>query len=77
MTLKDRQDLKNKLKKLYAFRKFLYEKRNRYFETEFNKVSKRITEYLISHKVTHLSLSDNLATIIERRESAGLNYVTR
>jgi IS605 OrfB family transposase len=48
---------------LCNFRSFLYEKRNRYFETEFNKISKRVVEYLIKNEVTNLTLSNNLAEL--------------
>ena len=54
---------REKIQYLCNFRSFLYEKRNRYFETEFNKTSKRIVEYLVKNEVTNLTLSKNLAEL--------------
>ena len=54
---------REKIKYLCNFRSFLYEKRNRYFETEFNKISKRVVEYLVKNDITHLTLSKNLSEL--------------
>jgi IS605 OrfB family transposase len=43
--------------------KFLYEKRNLFFESEIHKCSKRIVEYLILNGVTCLILSKNLGKL--------------
>ncbi len=56
-------DDREKIQYLCNFRSFLYEKRNRYFETEFNKISKRVAEYLVIKDVTHLSISNNLSEL--------------
>lgn len=56
-------DDREKIQYLCDFRSFLYEKRNRYFESEFNKISKRVVEYLVKQEITHLSISDNLVEL--------------
>lgn len=48
---------------LRNFKKFLYEKRHRYFENEFNKLSRRVVEYLLLNNVTNLVISYNLAEL--------------
>ena len=48
---------------LKKFKTYLYEKRNRYFEDQLHKMSKRIVEYLIINDVTELILSKNLAKL--------------
>lgn len=47
--------------KLVRYRKFLYEKRNNYFEAEFNKLSVRVLEYLSYNGVTHVAIPTNLS----------------
>ena len=39
----------------------LFEKRKRYFDDQFNKLSKKILQYLKSHNVSHLAISKNLS----------------
>lgn len=46
---------------LIRYRKFLYEKRNNFFYSEFNKLSVRILEYLKQCQVTHIAIPVNLA----------------
>lgn len=45
------------------FRTFLYEKRNRFFFSEFHKLSRRIIDFLKISNVTHLIISYNLASL--------------
>lgn len=47
--------------KLKRFRKFVYEKRNNFFYSEFHKLSVRVLEYLKSSGVTHLAIPKNLS----------------
>lgn len=54
---------KERVAYLIKYRKFLYEKRNRFFFNEFHKLSKRILEYLQKHGVTELVISRNLASL--------------
>ncbi|WIF95944.1 transposase [Caminicella sporogenes] len=56
MTTKD----KNRKRYLEKYRTYLYEKRNRYFNDQFHKISKRVLEYLGKYKVTEIILSNNL-----------------
>ena len=68
-------DLRNQLKELGAaaapnrlqyfldFRRFLHEKRHRFFYDQFHKISKRILEYLSQQQVTDLYISKNLARL--------------
>lgn len=52
-----------RLNSLINFRKFLYEKRNNYFFSEFHKLSKLILKYLHSKNVTHLVLSKKISQL--------------
>lgn len=54
---------KERVAYLIEYRKFLYEKRNRFFFNEFHKLSKRILEYLQKYGVTELVISRNLAKL--------------
>lgn len=54
---------KNHKRYLIKYRRFLYEKRNRFFFDQFHKISKRILEYLAKHKVTELVISDTLSEL--------------
>ncbi|MEH0790872.1 transposase [Vibrio parahaemolyticus] len=47
--------------RLKRLKTYLIEKRNRYFDSEFNKVSKHLVDYLVEHKITDLVLSKNLS----------------
>ena len=59
-------------KKLIRYRKFLYEKRNNFFYSEFNKLSARVLEYLSSCGVTHIAIPNNLA-YLKRNGNLELN----
>jgi IS605 OrfB family transposase len=63
--LKERAETETeqRLQELQKFRSFLYEKRNRFFQDQFHKISKRILEYLHKHNVTDLYISKNLAEL--------------
>jgi len=54
---------KNHKRYLIKYRRFLYEKRNRFFFDQFHKMSKRILEYLAKHEVTELVISDSLSEL--------------
>lgn len=56
-------DVQGEIRKLTRFRSFLYEKRNNYFYSEFNKISCRVLDYLKLHKVTHVAIPRNLASL--------------
>jgi putative transposase len=58
-------------------RTHLIECRNRYFDTEFNKLSRRITDYLRQSGVTDLVLSKNLSFLKTSKEKSKLNSQTR
>ena len=47
--------------KLRFIKSNLFEKRKRYFDDQFNKLSKKILEFLKSNHVTHLMISKNLS----------------
>ena len=66
-------DDKDRIKYLSEYRKFLYEKRNRFFFSEFHKLSKRILEYLQKYGVTELVISKNLADL----KNNGECYLTK
>jgi len=55
--------IEKRIKYLINYRRFLYEKRNRYFKDQFHKISKRILEYLSIQGVSDLVLSRNLADL--------------
>ncbi len=64
--IKDKPDdttTANRLRYLLQFRRFLHEKRHRFFYDQFHKVSKRLLEYLKAHQVTDLYISKNLARL--------------
>jgi putative transposase len=58
-------------------RTHLIECRNRYFDTEFNKISRRITDYLLQTGVTDFVLSKNLSFLKTSKEKSKLNSQTR
>ena len=49
------------ISKLMRFKKFVYERRNNFFYSEFHKLSVRVLEYLKLCGVTHLAIPTNLA----------------
>lgn len=51
------------INKLKRFRKFVYERRNNFFYSEFHKLSVRVLEYLKLCGVTHLAIPTNLASL--------------
>lgn len=52
---------------LKKYKKFLFEKRNRFFYNEFHKLSKRIVEYLKLYSVDLLILSKNLSELKNKK----------
>lgn len=54
-------EVDKEINKLIRFRKFLYEKRNNFFYSEFHKISNRVLEYLQKQGVTDLAIPNNLA----------------
>lgn len=54
---------KERVNYLIKYRRYLYEKRNRFFFDEFHKLSKRTLEYLQKYKITELVISKNLADL--------------
>ena len=61
--LKEGLRIDKEIAKLIRFRKFLYEKRNNFFYSEFNKLSVRVLEYLKLCGITHLAIPTNLASL--------------
>lgn len=60
---KNEEIVEQRLRKLILFRRFLFEKRKRFFQDQFHKMSTRILEYLQRSQVTVLYLSYNLAEL--------------
>jgi IS605 OrfB family transposase len=66
--------------KINKFISFLYQKRNRYFDDNFHKISVRILEYLKNSNVTDLYISKNLAELksngkCKLRKSTKQNFI--
>ena len=64
------------IKKLSKYRTFLYEKRNRYFNDQFHKISKRVLEYLSKRGVTGLVISKSLSEL-KTNGNCKLNKATK
>lgn len=58
---KEGLNIDGEIAKLKRFRKFVYERRNNFFYSEFHKLSVRVLEYLKLCGVTHLAIPNNLA----------------
>ncbi len=65
---------------LKRFKTYIAQKRNEYFKTNFHKLSKKIIEYLLQAKVTHLAISTTLANLknngeCKLRKSVKQNFI--
>lgn len=59
----DGLELQEKIDYLYAYKRFLTRKRNQFFESEFQKISKRMCEYLYLNGVSKLVVSTSLGNL--------------
>lgn len=70
----EHSELGNAKKRL---RTHIIEKRNRFFQSEFDKLSRRLVEYLLAAGVTDLALSKNLSFLKTASEKTKLQRKTR